>query len=395
MANVLYLKNREEKRLLAGHLWLFSNEIDTKRSPLSNFSAGEQVEIHSHYDRFLGMAYVNPHSLISARIYSYKSAKLNEALLSKRINTALSLRRSLYSEPYYRLINSEGDFLPGLVIDRYGETAIVQITTAGMEQVKDAIRQVLMQLEGVSNVIFQNDSNMRRLENLSIENDEDSEFPASLSIHENGAQFKIIRDKGQKTGWFYDQRENRAQFKKYTQDKRVLDVCSYAGGWSIAALMAGASEVVAVDSSKHALAMATENAQLNNVQERFSTQQGTAFDVLESLAQSGQKFDVIVTDPPAFIKRKKDFKTGLKGYEKLSRLACRILQPDGILVSCSCSQNMPREMLKKITQTAASKQGKFAQVLEHGYQAPDHPIHPTMPETEYLKVIFSRITTMD
>ncbi len=393
MANSVYLKKGEEKRILAGHLWVFSNEIDTGRSPLKEFAPGECVALHTHRNRFLGMAYINPHSLICARIYAYTRRPLDRALLTERISSALKLRTSLYAKPYYRLINSEGDFLPGLVADRYGEILSVQITTAGMEAVKTDLLDVLQNMTGVTGILLQNDNTMRALEQLTAEGEEThGNVPEQWSVYEGEAHFRITHKQSQKTGWFYDQRANRERFKHYVNNQRVLDVCSYAGGWSVSALLGGARAVMAIDASQSAIDMATANARLNGVNERFESICGKAFDVLDQLLQEKTRFDVIVTDPPAFIKRKKDFRSGLRGYEKLAQQASRLLTPEGILVSCSCSQHLSSSALQRVVQSTAHAQKRFAQVLEYGHQAPDHPIHPAMPETAYLKAIFSRLT---
>ncbi|MCG8381633.1 MAG: class I SAM-dependent rRNA methyltransferase [Gammaproteobacteria bacterium] len=395
MANPIYLKKGEEKRILAGHLWVFSNEVDTGRSPLKEFAPGEHVALYTHRDRFLGMAYINPHSLICARIYAYTRRPLDRSLLAERISSALKLRASLYTKPYYRLINSEGDFLPGLVVDRYGETLSIQINTAGMEAVKADLLDTLQNIKGVTGMLIQNDNAMRSLEQLTAEGEEThGEVPEEWSVYEGEARFRIIHKQGQKTGWFYDQRTNRERFKHYAINQRVLDVCSYAGGWSISALLAGARTVTAIDASQPAIDMATQNARLNGVNERFESICGKAFDALEQLLQEKRQFDVIVTDPPAFIKRKKDFRSGLRGYEKLAQQASRLLAPEGILVSCSCSQHLPSSALQRVVQSTAHAQKRFAQVLEYGHQAPDHPMHPAMPETAYLKAIFSRLTAI-
>ncbi len=393
----LRLKRNEDRRLHAGHLWIFSNEVDTQQTPLAKFKAGELVRVLAHNDRALGLAYVNPQSLISARML--ETWKLPDAAwLAARIRAALSLRERLYPKPYYRLVYGESDGLPGLVIDRYGSACVVQIGTAGMEKLKSQIQQALEQVLGCEALLFKNDSSAREMEGLpSYVEAATGKLDALGQVVEDGLEFQAPLAEGQKTGWFFDQAANRRSLVKYVrQGARMLDVFSYVGAWGVRAAHSGAREVLCVDSSAAALELAAANAQRNRINERngcnLTTVRGDAFDVLEDLAKKGSRFDVVVIDPPAFAKRKKELPKALAAYKRLNHLAMQVIAADGILVSCSCSHHVSPEDLQDAIAKAARAADKHLQILEAGGQAPDHPVHPAIPETRYLKAYFCRVS---
>jgi 23S rRNA (cytosine1962-C5)-methyltransferase len=386
----LRLKRNEDRRLHAGHLWVFSNEVDTQQTPLTRFAAGDLVRVMAHNDRALGLAYVNPGSLISARLLG-TWRRPDVEWFTARIRVALALRERLYPEPYYRLVYGESDGLPGLVVDRFGRHCVVQIGTAGMELLKPAIRAALLEVLECDGLVFKNDSAAREMEGLPryVEVVE-GVFDATLLVVEDGLKFSAPLTEGQKTGWFFDQAANRRALPKYVQPgARVLDAFSYLGAWAVRAARAGASEVLCVDSSEPALELAVQNGERNGV--RVATRRGDAFDVLEALAVEGARFDVIVVDPPAFAKRRKDLPKALAAYKRLNQLAMNLLSSDGILVSCSCSYHVSAEDLQEAIAKAARAAGKHLQILESGGQAPDHPVHPAIPETRYLKAYFCRV----
>jgi len=388
----LRLKPREDRRLSAGHLWVFSNEVDTARTPLTEFASGALCRIVGDRDRFLGYGYVNPHALICARIVGrdpkYPPGK---SLIVHRLQVALELRRKLYAQPYYRLAYGEADGLPGLVLDRYGDVIVGQIGTAGMEALKQEIVTAVEKVLAPSAIVWKNDSGARELEGLpSYVETAAGTAPQHTWIEENGVRFKVPIGTGQKTGWFYDQASNRRSFVRYVHGARVLDVFSYLGAWGLAAARAGASEVVCADSSAAALELLTASAAENGLDVR--TLHDDAFDALASLRQADEKFDVVVVDPPAFIKRKRDFAKGLAAYRKLNQLAMQLLSRDGILVSCSCSHHLAQQDLVTAIQQSARHLSRMAQIVEVGGHAPDHPIHPAIPETQYLKALFCRVT---
>ena len=386
----LRLKRNEDRRLHAGHLWIFSNEVDTGQTPLPKFKAGELVRVLAHNDRALGLAYVNPKSLIAARML--ETWKIPDtAWLAARIRAAMALRDRLYPGPYYRLVYGESDGLPGLVVDRYGTSCVVQIGTAGMEQLKHQLLEALIQVVRCEAVLFKNDSSSREMEGLpSYVEAVKGSFDAPALVIEDGLEFQAPLAEGQKTGWFFDQAANRRALAKYLpRGARVLDVFSYVGAWGVRAAHLGAREVTCVDSSAAALDLAAANAERNRV--KVATRKGDAFDVLEEFAQQGARFDVVIIDPPAFAKRKKDLPKALAAYKRLNQLAIQVLAAEGILVSCSCSFHVSTEELQDAIAKAARGADKHLQILEMGGQAPDHPVHPAIPETRYLKAYFCRI----
>jgi 23S rRNA (cytosine1962-C5)-methyltransferase len=387
---VLRLKRNEDRRLHAGHLWIFSNEVDTGQTPLPKFKAGELVRVLAHNDRALGLAYVNPKSLIAARML--ETWKIPDtAWLAARIRAAMTLRDRLYPKPYYRLVYGESDGLPGLVVDRYGTSCVAQIGTAGMEQLKPQILEALIQVVRCEAVLFKNDSSAREMEGLpSYVEAVKGSFDAPALVIEDDLEFQAPLVGGQKTGWFFDQAANRRALAKYLpQGARVLDVFSYVGAWGVRAAHLGAREVTCVDSSAAALDLAAANAERNRV--KVATRKGDAFDVLEEFARQGARFDVVIIDPPAFAKRKKDLPKALAAYKRLNQLAIQVAAAEGILVSCSCSFHVSAEELQDAIAKAARGADKHLQILEMGGQAPDHPVHPAIPETRYLKAYFCRI----
>ena len=389
---VLRLKRHEERRVAAGHLWIFSNEVDTATTPLTGFAPGAVAAVRSDRDRFLGYAYVNPHSLIAARILSRDAGFApGPSLLVHRLRVALALRERLYATPHYRLVHGESDLLPGLVVDRYGDVLVAQIATAGMEAQKDAIVAALDKVIKPRVVVFKNDSGARELEGLpKYVEAARGELPATVQVVEAGVDYTAPLVGGQKTGWFYDQAANRRQFLPLVRGAaRVLDVFSYVGAWAVPAGRDGA-EVTCVDSSAGALEAAQRNGAANGVALRVI--KADAFAALEELHAAREKFDAVIVDPPAFIKRRKDSAKGEAAYRRLNQLAMQLLPRDGLLVSCSCSYHLAPEALLDAIQKAGRHVGRFVQVLASGGQAPDHPVHPAIPETRYLKAFLCRVT---
>lgn len=389
----LRLKKNEERRLKAGHAWVFSNEIDASATPLSGFEPGQRVQIQENNGRALGEGYVNPHSLISARLVSRDHRyPFDASLIVHRIKVALSLRERLFTAPFYRLVFGESDGLPGVVVDRFDDVLVMQITTAGMERCIDDVVAALTKVVHPRAILLRNDSPIRKLEGLeSYVRAALGEPDEEIEVLEGGARFRTALIGGQKTGWFYDQCDNRAQLPRYVKDARVLDVFSYAGAWGIQAALAGAQSVTCVDESQGAIDYVRSNAQLNAVQDRVQARQGEAFAVLREMREARERFDVVVIDPPAFIKRKKDMKEGVQAYRRLNQLAMQVLAKDGLLISCSCSHHLKREVLLDQMNGASRHVDREMRVLQHGYQSVDHPMHPAIPETEYLKVVFARV----
>ncbi|MGZ5015703.1 MAG: class I SAM-dependent rRNA methyltransferase, partial [Methylobacter sp.] len=290
----IYLKKNEDKRLRKGHLWVFSNEVDIKRSPLEQFNAGDLVQVKSDDGKVLGTAYINPQALICARLLSRKAnLKCGANFFKERLATALALREKLFDKPYYRLVFGESDGLPGLVIDRFGPVLSVQITTAGIEQRKESLFAALHELLNPEAIILKNDNSQRQLEGLSMESElAYGKLSMPLIIEENGAQFKVDILEGQKTGWFYDHRTSRAQLAGIAKNQRVLDLFCYTGAWSIPAALAGALDVTGVDASESALALAAENAALNGVRDKTQFVRSDVFEFLKQARLENRLYDI-------------------------------------------------------------------------------------------------------
>ncbi|MEH6649676.1 MAG: class I SAM-dependent rRNA methyltransferase [Motiliproteus sp.] len=389
----LRLKPKSDRRLRGGHLWIYSNEVDTAITPLKGFQSGEQVVVELANGKAMGVAYLNPNNLICGRMISRDAKQtLDRSLLVHRLNIALALRQRCFNNDSYRLIYGDSDGLPGLVVDRFNGVLVVQISTAGMEAVKDMIVEALLQVVKPEAILLRNDGKMRAMEGLSsYVEDVFGVVPDLAMLEENGVKFAAPVKTGQKTGWFYDHRMNRARLQQHATGKRVLDVFSYIGGWGVQAAAAGASQVLCLDASVSALDCVEYNAQLNDCSERVETMQGDAFEGLKQLKADGEKFDVVVVDPPAFIQKRKDIRNGEQAYQRINELAMGLLERDGLLVSASCSMHLQRDRLVEIIRAGSRKMDRHAQIIEQGHQGPDHPVHPAIPETDYLKSMFVRV----
>lgn len=390
----LVLKRGEEARLRAGHLWVFSNEVDVAQSPLGDFAPGEPCVIADHRGKPIGVGYVNPNSLICARLVQRGIAHaLDRSLIVHRLKVALSLRERLFAEPWYRLVYGESDGLPGLTIDRFGDVLVAQATTAGMERLKDAVTEAVLKVLAPRQLWWKNDAAIRTMEQLPEYADLGHGEPSAqpLIVREAGLEFECDPVGGQKTGWFYDQRGNRDHLARLCEGKRVLDMFSYLGGWGLRAAAYGAREVVCVDASQDAVDAITRNAARNGMTERVRAVRADAFEYLKSLREQREHFDVVVLDPPAFVKRKKDLVEGRIAYRRLNELGMQVLARDGILVTCSCSWHMPRAALLDAVQRGARHLDRQAQLLFPLHQGPDHPVHPAIPETDYLKGFILRV----
>lgn len=383
------LKAHEERRLRAGHLWVFSNEIETGEG-FRNIAAGSLCRVFDSRNKPLGIGYINPKTLMAVRMLSSKAnAEINAEWFAGRIKSALALRERIYPTPHYRLIYGESDGLPGLVVDRYGDVLVAQMSTAGMDALKPVVIEALQSVLKPRGILLRNDIAMRETEGLKEEVEEIGDVPDTVEISESGVRFEIPLKAGQKTGWFYDQHDNRDRLSRYVRDARVLDVFSYIGGWAMRAHGFGAKTISCIDSSETALQAAQRNAQLNGA--HLETIKGSALDMLKQLRDQSRQFDVIIVDPPALIKRKKDTEAGLEHYASLNRVAMQLLVPGGILISCSCSHHLELEQLQRVLLREARAANRRLQILEQGGQGPDHPVHPAIPETRYLKGYFCRV----
>ena len=389
----LQLKIHEERRLRAGHMWAYSNEIDTTATPIKGMVPGSLCALMDYRGKPLGVATVNPHVLLAVRVLSGQGdAEIDVDFFERRLRQALALRARRFPSPHYRLVFGESDGLPGLVVDRFGDVLTVQVTTAGMELLKPLLIEALQRTLSPKGILFRNDNAMRQTEGLATGEDEViGDVPDWLQVDESGVLLDAPLKTGQKTGWYYDQRANRDRLAPYAKGARVLDVFSYVGGWALRSAAFGAAEVSCIDSSQPALDAAQRSAKNNGV--RLETIKSDALEALKALRADGRQFDLIIVDPPALIKRKKDEETGMAHYGALNRAAMHLLAADAVLVSCSCSHHLSEEQLQRILLRESRQAGRRLQILERGEQGPDHPVHPAIPETRYLKAFYCRVTT--
>jgi 23S rRNA (cytosine1962-C5)-methyltransferase len=384
------LMKGRSKRLRAGHPWVFSNEIEMTAEAKA-LPAGSLVTLIDAGDERLGVATFNPHSLIAARLLSRRPGDVVDAgFLAARLERARALREALFDGPYYRLIHSEADRLPGLVIDRYGDVVAVQTNTAGMERLLPELLDALGRVLVPRAVVLRNDSPVRQLEGLpAYHRIAAGELDGPVELVENGCRFLADLTEGQKTGWFYDQRDNRAFMAHLGRGRRVLDVYTYAGGFAVQAAKAGAAEVTAIDRSEGSLALADRAAGLNGVTVR--TVRAEAFAEMARLDAAGERFGVVVADPPAFVKSKKDLHSGAKGYRKMARLAAALVEPGGFLFTASCSHHMPAELFAEEIAHGLALAGRSGRILRSAGAAADHPVDPHLPESAYLKALMLQL----
>jgi 23S rRNA (cytosine1962-C5)-methyltransferase len=378
----------EDRRLRHGSPWLFSNELrmdaDAKALP-----PGSLVRLMGPSGKILGVAQFNPHSLIAARLLTRnKDAEIERSFFTRRIARALALRERLVEAPHYRLVHAEADGLPGLVVDRFGDTLVVQLNTAGMNAMADLVVEALDEVVRPRAVIARNDSPARGLEGLESEvRLLKGEVGPRLELVENGLTFVADPMGGQKTGWFYDQRPNRLFAARLAKGEAVLDVYSYCGGFALTAAAHGARAVTAVDSSAAALELAAESAARQGGAERCRFERAEAFAFLDRAAQDKRRFGVVIADPPAFVKSRKDLGAGLKGYRKLARMGAALVSEPGFLCLGCCSHHVSLEQFAAETWAGIREAGRGGRLIRTAGAGPDHPVHPALPETAYLKFL--------
>jgi 23S rRNA (cytosine1962-C5)-methyltransferase len=390
--HTIQLKKNEERRILAGHSWVFSNEI---HDSLHGLEPGEVVRVASSSGRFLGIGHVSPNSLIAIRLLSLRHVEIDRAFYRQRLLAAEARRRWLYpGSSVYRLVFGEADLLPGLIVDRYDGHLVVQVLTRGMARVEDVLLEVLGEILQPASIVLRNDSPMRSLEGLPLERRlAFGELPDPLVIELDGISFVVAPLEGQKTGFYLDQRENRPRLRGLVHGKRVLDACCYEGAWALYAARFGAREVVGVDVSEAALARARRNVEINGLDTpcRFMER-----DIFDFLTEGEEHFDAIILDPPAFIKSKAKLREGERGYLEINRLAMRLLRPaGGLLVTCSCSHHLARDRFQMLLGQAARLAKRRLRLLEACGQSRDHPVLMSMPETAYLKCFVLEVLAVE
>lgn len=381
--SIILPKGRARAR--AGSPWIFSNEIRMDEAAKS-IAPGAVINVRGEDGRAFGTGYFNPKSLIAIRLWSDDcDVVIDRDFFAVRLKRALALRSAIYDKPFYRLVHAEGDALPGLVIDRFDDTLAVQIGTAGMERQTETLLQALEIVVKPKTVILRNDAPSRALEGLDSHVKTVKGEGRRIAVEENGARYFADLAEGQKTGWYYDQRDNRAFIAGLAKGKTVLDAYSYTGGFGILAARAGAKEVVCLDSSAPALTIAEESARANSV--TIKAVKADVFEELERLKAAGERFDIVLTDPPPFVKSKKDLEPGAKAYRKLARLAADVTAPGGVMMIASCSHNIPPERFAQECAQGLLRAGRAAAMIRQSGAGPDHPVHPLLPESAYLKAI--------
>jgi len=377
-----------DKRAARGHPWVYANEVrmDAEAKALP---PGAVVLLLRTDGKPLGVGTFNPHALIAFRFLSRDPAtRIDEVFFAGRLARALALRERLFDAPHYRLIHAEADGLPGLVVDRFGDVLSVQSGTAGMDACLPPALAALDGLLAPAAVVLRNDGRGRALEGLEDEvRVVKGRLDGPVEVREGNLTFLADLGQGQKTGWFFDQRDNRARVARLAGGGRMLDVYCYAGGFAVSAAAAGAAEVIAVDGSEKALELAALAARLNGVAGRCVWHRADAFDELARLEAAGERFDTVAVDPPAFVKSRRDLASGLKGYAKLARLAARLVTPGGFLFMASCSHNVEPTQFAGAVADGIHKAGREGRILDAGGAAADHPVHPHLPESAYLKAL--------
>jgi len=374
-----------DRRVKAGHPWAFSNEI--AMTPVARaLPAGIVVRLEGDDGVRHGAWHFNPHSLIAARRLSPDpDAACDAAWFRARLAEALTLRDRLFGTPHYRLVHAETDGLPGLVVDRYGDVIALQANTAGMEAATPLIIEALTTLAAPRGIVARNDSAVRGLEGLAGETRLLAGDAAGAMVEENGLRFPVDLLGGQKTGWFFDQREHRARVARLARGATVLDAFCHTGGFGIGCAVAGAAQVTLLDRSEHALATAMQAAALNGVAARVSTQRAEAMEALERMVGEGRRFGVVITDPPAFAKARRDQPAALRAYGKLARLAATLTAPGGFMFIASCSHHVAPGEFAEVVASGVHRARRDARILHMGGAGPDHPLHPQLPESAYLK----------
>jgi len=382
----LRLQPGHDKRAASGHPWVYSNEIAMDAAAKA-LPAGTLVSLTTANGKTLGTATFNPHTLIAARFLSRDAAThIDRGFFATRLERALALRRRLYPEPYYRLIHAEADGLPGIILDRFGDVLSCQINTAGMALLEEEFLAACRDVLAPRAIVLRNDTAARSLEGLAGEDRVAfGELGASVELVENGARFAIDPLVGQKTGWFYDQRENRRLASRFAAGGRVLDLYCFGGGFGTLAALAGADQVLAVDRSETALQLAARSAELNGVGARCRFVKGDGFDELERMHGQSERFDLVIADPPAFARSKKDLGPALRGYRKLARLSASLVAKGGTLFIASCSHHVETEAFADSVRRGLQDAQRDGRIIATTGAAPDHPVHPFLPESAYLK----------
>lgn len=385
---VVKLRKTRETRVRGGHPWIYASEIESVDGAFEN---GDIVDVQDFRGKFIGRGFYNPTSQISLRILTRNDEPCDRTFFAKRIQDAWDYRKLLCDPDSCRLIYSESDFLPGLVVDKYGDILVLQSLSLGIERIKDMIADLLMEIVKPAGIWERSDVPVRRLEGMEQTTGLlRGEVPDLVDMKEHGIIFGVDVKNGQKTGFFLDQKENRAALEPLCKNARVLDCFCHNGSFSLHAAKYGAKSVLGVDISEEALVVARENARKNGLT-NVSFEAHNCFDLLRELTDANEKFDVVILDPPAFTKNKAALQSALRGYKEINLRGLKLVRPGGFLVTCSCSQHVLTEMFQNMVNEAARDAKKRIRLVEYRTQAKDHPILPQSIETKYLKTMILQV----
>jgi len=384
------LKPGKDSRLATGHLWVYAGEILRIDGSVDD---GDVIDVRTARGAWVGRGLLNRRSTLTVRLLSHDHEQIDDAFFHRRLQESLDYRRRLFGDAdACRLVYGEGDLLPGLIVDQYDGVLVVQTLTLGMDLRKAMLVELLVDLTSPAAIYERNDPGVRRLEGLPARTGWlYREADPLVEIHDGPARLWVDVFRGQKTGFFLDQRENRATVATYLAGADVLDAFCYTGAFAVRATMAGAKRVHALDISADAIALAQRNASLNQVSDRTTFAVGNAFDALRELAVARQRFDAVILDPPAFARTKDALPRAIGGYKEINLRALKVLRPGGLLVSCSCSYHMNVALLQEIVASAAADTRRRMRIVERRGQARDHPVHPAMPETAYLNCLIIEV----
>lgn len=384
---IIRLRKGKKGRLREAHPWIFKGQIKDI-DPL--IRPGDIITAVTNEDKFIGRGYYNPASDISIRLLTFKDEAIDDPFIYGKVREAVEKREFLNDiTNAKRLVFSEADSLPGLIADIYNDTLVLQVFTLGMEKLKPVILEAVRAAVNPAFIYEKSDSPFRSIEKLKpVKQWLGKARGANVEMTEGGAKFIVDVEKGHKTGFYLDQRRSRLALRGMSKNKKVLDLFCYTGGFSINAALGGAKKVIGVDIKKDWLALAHDNAELNKVSGAVEFSYGDAFAAIKKICNSGEKFDIIIVDPPSFLRSKKDIKSAARGYKEINTLAFKSLNDGGMLCTFSCSHNMPNEMFSDVIKAAAAESGKEFTILKRCRQDRDHPISRHIPETEYLKGYF-------
>jgi 23S rRNA (cytosine1962-C5)-methyltransferase len=384
------LSHHREQWIPSGHPWVYAGDIE---EITGDPAPGDLVDLRGHSGRFCGRGFYNPESKIRVRILTFRDEPITESFWGERLERAAALRRRVVSNTTaYRLVHGESDLLPGLIADRYGDVLVLQTLSFGMDRRKELIAELLSGQTGAKAVYLRNDTKSRRLEGLQVYRGFlRGTYPTQVDINEGPAHFRVDVERGQKTGWFCDQRENRLAVASLAGGAEVLEVFCHTGAFGVQAALCGAASVLGLDMSVEAIALARDHATMNGVGAICQFREADAFEELRKLERRGQRYDLVILDPPAFARRKQDLSQALAGYKEINRLALRLVRPDEFLVSCSCSYHVSEPSLWRTVLEAARDAKRQLRLVESRSQGRDHPMLAAMPETRYLKCLILQV----